>query len=76
MKRFVCQVCGYVFEGDEAPDFCPQCKAPKSKFTEQVIGGDIPFADEHKVGSAQGLDAKVVEELRANGMGECTEVGM
>jgi rubrerythrin len=27
-----CTVCGYVHHGDEPPDFCPQCSAPKEKF--------------------------------------------
>ncbi|MCF0224074.1 MAG: NADH peroxidase, partial [Fibrobacter sp.] len=34
MKVWVCKVCGYVHMGEEAPDECPQCKAPKSKFFE------------------------------------------
>ncbi len=75
MKKFVCSVCGYVHEGEEAPDKCPQCKAPKEKFKEAVDEG-IAWADEHKVGVAEGLDAEVVEGLRQNFMGECTEVGM
>ncbi|MDR1905480.1 MAG: NADH peroxidase [Clostridiales bacterium] len=84
MKKFICSVCGYVHEGVDAPDFCPQCKAPKAKFTELAaaqgennkISLDMPFADEHKVGIAAGLDAEVVAGLKENFMGECTEVGM
>ena len=45
MKKFVCSVCGYVHEGDSAPDFCPQCKAPKEKFVEQ--GAEMSWAAEH-----------------------------
>ncbi len=74
MKKFVCTVCGYVFEGNEAPDFCPQCKAPKEKFKEQVTGAS--FACEHEVGVAQGVDKEVYEGLVANFNGECSEVGM
>ena len=74
MKKFVCTVCGYVFEGTEAPDFCPQCKAPKEKFKEQVAG--VSFACEHEVGVAQGVDKEVYEGLVANFNGECSEVGM
>ncbi len=74
MKKFVCSVCGYVHEGNEAPEFCPQCKAPKAKFSEMAELG--AFADEHKIGVAQGCDERVLEGLRANFMGECTEVGM
>jgi rubrerythrin len=76
MSKFVCSICGYVYEGDAAPAECPQCKAPASKFTEQTGGGKLEFADEHKIGVAQGLDAEVVEGLRMNFTGECTEVGM
>ena len=74
MKKFVCSVCGYVHEGDSAPDFCPQCKAPKEKFVEQ--GGEMSWAAEHVVGVAQGVSEDILEDLRANFNGECTEVGM
>ena len=46
MKKFVCQICGYVHEGDSAPEFCPQCKAPASKFTE-VVENEKVWAAEH-----------------------------
>ncbi|MCL2773028.1 MAG: NADH peroxidase [Oscillospiraceae bacterium] len=75
MKKFICSVCGYVHEGDEAPDKCPQCKAPKSKFYEKLADG-AAFADEHKIGVAKDVDPEVVEGLRQNFTGECTEVGM
>ena len=74
MKKFVCSVCGYVHEGDSAPDFCPQCKAPKEKFVEQ--GADMSWAAEHVVGVAQGAPEDIMEDLRANFTGECGEVGM
>ncbi|MDF2614720.1 MAG: rubredoxin/rubrerythrin [Clostridia bacterium] len=74
MKKYVCTICGYVHEGDEAPEKCPICKAPASKFTEQAA--ELAWADEHRIGVAQGLDEKVVEGLRQNFAGECTEVGM
>ena len=74
MKKFVCSVCGYVHYGDEAPEFCPQCKAPKSKFIEQ--NGDMDWAAEHVVGVAKGVDPEILEGLRMNFNGECTEVGM
>lgn len=77
MKRFVCGVCGYVFEGDAPPEKCPQCGAAKEKFSEAVSGqGTIAWADEHRIGVAAGLDEEVVEGLRANFQGECCEVGM
>jgi len=75
MKKFVCSVCGYIFEGADAPVSCPQCKADKSKFSEQAAG-KLVWADEHKIGVAAGVDAKVLEGLHANFNGECTEVGM
>lgn len=74
MKKFVCSVCGYVHEGDSAPDFCPQCKAPKAKFNEKVEG--VSFACEHEVGVAKGCDQEIYEGLVANFNGECCEVGM
>lgn len=76
MKKFVCSVCGYVYEGENPPEKCPQCKAPASKFNEVKDNEDITFADEHKVGIAKGLDAEVVEGLKQNFEGECSEVGM
>ena len=74
MKKFVCSICGYVHEGDEAPDFCPQCKAPKKKFNE--VSGDKTYACEHVVGVAEGAPADIIEGLRMNFNGECSEVGM
>lgn len=74
MKRFVCSVCGYVHEGDTPPEFCPQCKAPASKFKEET--GSMSWAAEHTVGVAAGVSAEILEGLRQNFNGECTEVGM
>ena len=74
MKKFVCSVCGYVHEGDAAPAECPICHAPADKFVEQ--GGEMSWAAEHVVGVAQGVDPEIIEGLRANFQGECTEVGM
>jgi len=75
MKKWICSVCGYVHEGDQPPENCPQCRAPKEKFMLQAEEGRA-WADEHRVGVAQGADPRVIEDLRANFMGECTEVGM
>jgi rubrerythrin len=75
MKQFVCSVCGYVYEGAEAPDKCPQCGAAKEKFSAKAEG-PMEWADGHKVGVAKGVDPRIVEGLQANFMGECTEVGM
>ena len=76
-KKWICTVCGYVHEGDEAPEFCPQCKQPKSKFKELVETGDaLVFADEHVIGVAKGCDEEMIKDLNAHFMGECTEVGM
>ena len=74
MAKFVCNVCGYVHEGTEAPEFCPQCKVPASKFVEQKE--DLTWAAEHVVGVAQGVSEDIICDLRANFNGECTEVGM
>ena len=72
--KVVCQVCGYVYEGDQAPEKCPQCGAPASKFTKQE--GDLSWAAEHVVGVAQGAPQDIIDDLRANFNGECSEVGM
>ena len=64
MKKFVCTVCGYVHEGDTAPEFCPICKAPKEKFVEQ--GGEKTWAAEHVVGVAQGAPEEIMQGLREN----------
>ena len=74
MKKFVCSVCGYVYEGESAPEKCPQCGAPASKFVEQ--SDEMSWASEHVVGVAQGVSEDILEDLRANFNGECSEVGM
>jgi rubrerythrin len=77
-KTWICVVCGYKHVGEDALDECPQCKAPKSKFKlqEMSLTEKIIWADEHKIGVAQGLDEWVVQSLRENFTAECTEVGM
>ncbi len=75
MKKFRCPVCGYIYEGDMPPAFCPQCKVPGDRFVEVVEDG-MNWASEHKVGIAKGVDPEIIEGLRANFTGECTEVGM
>ena len=75
MKKFVCQMCGYIFEGDGAPDKCPQCGAASTQFRESLA--DISWADEHRIGVAgKNIDPEILEGLKNNFMGECTEVGM
>ncbi len=74
MKKFVCSICGYVHEGEVAPEACPVCKAPANKFNEQK--GELSWAAEHVVGVAQGVDQEIIDGLRMNFEGECTEVGM
>ena len=72
--KWICSICGYVHEGDTPPEFCPLCKAPASKF--KKVEEERVWAAEHQVGVAKGLDERVVEGLRANFNGECSEVGM
>jgi len=72
--KWVCKVCGYVHEGAEPPEKCPVCRAPKEKF--EKLPDERVWADEHRIGVAQGLDERVVQDLRLNFTGECTEVGM
>ena len=74
MKKFVCLICGYVHEGDTPPENCPQCKAPAEKFKEQA--GEMAWAAEHTVGIAGGAPQDIIDGLRMNFTGECTEVGM
>ena len=61
MSKFVCSVCGYVYEGDAAPEKCPICKAPASKFVEQ--GDELTWAAEHVVGVAQGAPEEIIQGL-------------
>ena len=72
--KYVCSVCGYVHEGPEAPEKCPQCGAPAEKFVQQ--SGDMTWAAEHVVGVASDVPEDIKADLRANFQGECTEVGM
>ena len=74
MAKWVCSVCGYVYEGEAAPEFCPLCKAPASKFIEQ--SEEKTWAAEHVVGVASDVPEDIKADLRANFEGECSEVGM
>ena len=74
MKKFVCSICGYVYEGDTPPEKCPVCKAGADKFIEQ--SGEMTWAAEHVVGVAKDVPEEIKAGLRANFEGECTEVGM
>lgn len=73
--KWVCSVCGYVHEGDQPPEKCPQCKVPGGKF-KQEDDEETQWADQHVVGIAQGVDQEIIDGLRANFEGECSEVGM
>ena len=77
MAKFVCSVCGYVHEGDSAPEKCPLCGATADKFNKVEEGaGVIGWADEHRIGVGADVDAEVKQGLKDHFMGECTEVGM
>ena len=73
--KWTCSVCGYTYEGDQAPESCPQCKAPKEKFV-KAAEGEMTWAAEHVVGVAKGVDEEILQGLRDNFNGECSEVGM
>ena len=73
--KWTCSVCGYTYEGPEPPAKCPQCGVPADKFVE-VKEGEIEFVDEHVVGVAQGVDPEIIQGLKDNFNGECSEVGM
>lgn len=74
MAKYVCQVCGYVHEGDEPPVECPVCHAPAARFTKQEE--EMSWAAEHVVGIAQDVPEDIKADLRSNYTGECSEVGM
>ena len=74
MKTWVCSVCGYVYEGAQAPEQCPVCKAGSDKFVEQ--SGELTWAAEHVIGVAKDVPEDIKKDLRANFEGECSEVGM
>ncbi len=75
MAKWVCSVCGYVYEGETAPEKCPQCGVSADKFNKQE-DSELTWAAEHVVGVAQGVDEEVLQGLRDNFNGECSEVGM
>lgn len=75
-KKFICTVCGYVHEGDAAPEKCPLCGAPASKFDEIDEDAPLTFVTEHVIGVAKDTDEEMKKDLNAHFMGECTEVGM
>ena len=73
-KKFICPICGYVHEGTEAPERCPQCK----QIVEWKVASDdkLNFVCEHVLGVAKDVkDPIIAEGLRAHFMGECSEVG-
>lgn len=72
--KWICSVCGYVHEGDAPPEKCPICNAPSNKFNSS--DDVMQWADEHFIGVAADVGNDIVEDLRANFVGECTEVGM
>ena len=77
-KKFICTVCGYVHEGDAAPEQCPVCKAPASKFKELVEGEEDTFATVHELRAArkEGANEEMIKDLETHFNGECGEVGM
>ena len=75
MKKWRCLVCGQIVESDVCPEECPVCHAPGEKFVE-VKDEELSWAAEHAVGIAKGVPEEIVEGLRANFNGECSEVGM
>jgi rubrerythrin len=75
MKKWRCTICGEIVESDVRPDKCPLCKAPGEKFVE-VVEDAMSWAAEHEVGVAKGVPQDIIEGLRANYNGECSEVGM
>ena len=75
-KKWICTVCGYVHEGDTPPEKCPQCKQPAEKFKELKEEEEVAYAAEHTLGVAKGVDPEILDGLKADFQGECSEVGM
>lgn len=77
-KKFICPVCGYIYEGEEPPTQCPVCKAPGSKFMEMKEQEGLNFETVHEIGIAkkEGADEEMIKDLNAHFNGECGEVGM
>ena len=75
-KKFICKVCGYVHEGDAAPEKCPLCGVGADKFKELEESEALSFVTEHEIGVAKGTDEQMIKDLTAHFNGECTEVGM
>ena len=77
-KKFICTVCGYIHEGTEAPEQCPICKAPAAKFNELANDTTPTFATAHVLGASrhEGATDEMIQELKNNFAGECSEVGM
>lgn len=73
--KWTCTVCGYTHEGDQPPEKCPQCGVPAEKF-KKVEEGEMEWAAEHVVGVASGAPEEIIQGLRDNFNGECSEVGM
>ena len=76
MKKWKCTVCGEIVEGENPPAQCPLCKQPAEKFVELVEDEKKTWATEHIVDIKKDVREEILEGLRANFMGECTEVGM
>ena len=74
-KKFICPICGYVHEGAEAPERCPQCKQIVT-WKEVNENDGIAFACEHIIGVAKDTDEEMIKDLNAHFLGEATEVGM
>ena len=75
-KKFICTVCGYIYEGTEAPERCPQCKHPREKFKEVIEDEERTYVTEHVIGVAKGCPEEIMQGLKSNFEGECSEVGM
>ena len=76
MKKWKCSVCGEIVESETRPEKCPRCKVSGDKFVEVKENEELSWAAEHVLGVAKGVDKEIVDGLRANFEGECSEVGM
>ena len=64
MTKYVCPICGYVHEGNEPPEKCPQCGCAGAKFLVKEATDKMTWACEHEIGVAKGLDPEVAEAFK------------
>jgi hypothetical protein len=65
-----------VHVGEFVQEICPHFTAPAKKFIDKFLGDELNWADEHRISVAASVEEEILEGLKMNFTGECTEVGM